>query len=136
MEAIAKLNLCIFITIILLATSSTVAVSGSSTIRRGSTVSTKSYEISGIESKRLENDASGLIYYSFKARVRNRTNKKLKATFYFQAVDRNGYEREDVVLYDKSIEAQGTAVISDRLVIKRSDYDAIWEWKFEKIRFN
>ncbi len=110
------------------------AQGSSSKKRRGTTVNTNSFEISNIESKRLENDKSGLIYYSFKARIRNRTKRTLKASFTFHAIDRDGYELEDVYLYDQVIKRNSTRILSDRQLMQRNDYDDIWEWKVVKVR--
>lgn len=100
----------------------------------GNNIKTRSFEITRIASKRLENTRSGLIYYSFKAHVRNRTKRTLKASFYFQGLDRDGYEIEDVHFYDRVIKANSTVRLSDKLVIDRRDYDKLWKWEAYRVR--
>lgn len=103
--------------------------------KRGSTHTTNGFEISNIESKNLEKDLkSGLIYYTFRANVRNKTSRDYRLTVCFQAVDRDGYEREEACFHDKWIERRGTTTITNKLVMDATDYNSIWEWKVESMR--
>lgn len=130
-KEIATLTFIAFIFTILLTTS---AIGGTSKIRRGSTFTSNKVEVTNIESKLLDNEYSGHGYYSIKAKVRNRTDKTIKVSIFFQAIDRDGYELEEVYFYDKSIRARGTANLTDRNSISIDDYENIWTWKIEKLK--
>lgn len=110
-----------------------IPAAGRSSKRRGETYTTKSIEISQIESKRLEKQKSGLIYYSFKANARNRTKGNIEVSVCFQAVDRSGYELEEACFWNKTIRKNGTATLTDKLVMDTKDYQNIWEWKIERL---
>jgi hypothetical protein len=109
-------------------------VFGGSKKRRGSTYRSKSIEISNIESIRHEKKRSGLIWYSIKANVRNRSKRTIKVSVCFQAVNRSGYELEDVCFYDKIIKKNDTRILSDRTVMDAKSYKDTWEWKIENLR--
>ena len=119
---------------ILLLIATALPAAGKSIKRRGSTYRTNTVEIFDIVSKKQENEKSGLIYYSIKAKVRNRTNHPVKITARFQAIDRSGYELEQASFYDKQIKARSTVNLTDRLVMQSRDYNNIKEWKVETLR--
>ena len=101
--------------------------------RRGSTSRSRSVEITSIESIKLEPDKTGLIWYSFKAKARNLRKRAIKISLCFQAVDRSGFELEDICFFDKRIQKNGTARLTDRKLIQAADYKNIWEWKVESL---
>ncbi len=102
--------------------------------RRGESFRSQSIEISNIESVRHEKSKSGLIWYSIKANVRNRTRQAINVTVCFQAVDRSGYELHDVCFHDEYIKKNTTRILSEKTVMEAKDYKNTWEWKIEKLR--
>ncbi len=102
--------------------------------RRGTSYISPRIEISNISSIRHEKAKSGLIWYSIKANVRNRTQRTIHVTICFQAVDRSGYELDDVCFYDELIKKDATRILSDKTVMDATDYKNTWEWKIKKLR--
>lgn len=103
--------------------------------KQGSTYITTGFEVSQIESKNLEKGkSSGHIWYTFKASVRNKTNKPYTLSICFQGVDREGYERDEACFYDEYIGKYETRMFTDKKVMDARDYDSIWEWKVDNIR--
>ncbi len=99
--------------------------------RRGTTYRYKRIDIYNIESVRHESVKSGLLWYSFKANVRNKTNRTIYVTVCFQAVDRQGFELTDVCFYKKLIKGYNTILLTERTVMDARDYKKIWEWQIE-----
>lgn len=102
--------------------------------RFGETFRSKSVEISAISSKKLEKNKTGLIWYAVKAKVRNRTNRPIKVTVIFQALDREGFEIEDVYFSNKLVKRNSTLLLADKEVMDAYTYKNIWEWKVKKVR--
>ncbi|MEE4241852.1 MAG: hypothetical protein V2I36_10305 [Desulfopila sp.] len=121
---------------LLLIFSVTSAESLTNKYRRGSTFTSKAVEITNISSQRLEDRESGYVRYAFKAKVRNRINKPINVSVTFHAVDRNGYEIEEVYFSRMYIKKNGTGVFTDRDVVHVEDYEKIWEWKVKNLRFH
>ena len=109
-------------------------MSGASKVRRGSTFTSKSFQITNIKSKRLEDRKSGLIRYAIQVKVRNRINHPLTFTLGLQAIDRSGYEVEDVLFYREYVKPRGTAYLTDRNLLDIDLYNDIWEWKVQTLK--
>ncbi len=129
----AKLSAIIFLLFFITAIP---AQSLTNKFRNGSTYTSKAIEITNITSQRLQDRDSGYVRYLFEAKVRNRKNHPIRVTVGFQAIDRDGYEIEDVYFYERYIKKNGTGLFTDRDVIYVQDYENIWEWKVNFLKFH
>ncbi len=104
--------------------------------RDGQMYRTKYIEVGDIKSRNQENGIKhGLIWYSIKIAVRNRTRQPFTVNIKLQAVDRNGYELKENNFYDVYVDKSSVTRVSDRTVMDAQAYKNISKWKVKKISY-
>ncbi len=126
-------QLAIFIILVFLFSLVTPALALKADKRIGSTFRSKSVEITNIRSTKKDKLQNGLSWYSFRAKVRNRTKRPIKISVIFSGVDRDGQEIQDLRFRDKTIKANNSIDLKDRTIMETRDYNQIYEWKVEKV---
>ena len=107
---------------------------GKSIKRKGSMYSSDEIDITNIESKSLERNKSGLIWYSLKANVRNHQSRKILVTFCLQAVDKIGNQIKNECFYNQVIDGYMLRrIYDDKRVINPIEYKKILKWKVDSV---
>ena len=86
--------------------------------------------VSGIQTKPMEVDSSGDIWFAIKCTVHDESGREKLHIISLQAVDKEGFEIKTIHVYAR-IPANGTKVLTTRSWMSLRDFRRIHHWEAE-----